>query len=165
MFRFTAFSAIAVAFILSVSWFVFARTGAQDEPVVCGQPFEGAWFSVQIPDGMTAHPVSTSNAVWVRSDDGQTEFYLYAPKWGGLPYDIFLGATKRTELERTETTNTDYTVLELHYDALIGRFEITQSKDPVSHLTIGYRTETGRLSQDFVKKFDCFKKSINQFSK
>lgn len=157
---------IGVALLLVLAFQARWFSAAEDQHVCGGTPYEGAWFTVQIPAGMTvttARPSSTGegfDSIWAQSKDSDTEFYLYAPQWGGTPYDIFLGSLARQE----ESVGHGHTDLELTYENSIGRFEIIHSSDPVSHRTIGFRSQTGQLSDEERLKFECFKKSIDQFS-
>jgi hypothetical protein len=160
---------VLCAFIV-LQW-SFSKPRAQADTVNCkGTQFEGAWFKVQIPAGMTAVdslPSSSgegADSIWVSASAGNTQFYAYAPQWAGTPYDIFLGARDRRELSRKETENKNRTELELQYEDAVGKFQIVQSNDPVSHLTTGYRTKTGDLSPEELQQYACFKGSIDQFS-
>ncbi|MGC3938972.1 hypothetical protein ACOTTU_14315 [Roseobacter sp. EG26] len=169
--RYVIPAGIVLLLSLSFSWFWLSGSNATAEHDGCGGfQYEGAWFTVKIPQGMEVEPSRTSSidkealSIWVRSEDGRTEFYLYSPQWGGTPYDIFLGALAKRELTQRDTPTDNFTDLELTYKDAIGRFEISQSSDPVSHRTVGYRTKTGELSQETLQKYDCFKNSINQYS-
>ena len=135
-----------------------------------GTELSGAWFSALAPSGMmvSAARVAPGDggalSVWLRSDDGSTEFYLFSPQWGGTPYEIFLGVTDKQEMVAVESPARRSVQLELIYEDTIGRYSMTQSSDPVSHLTVGYRTQTGALTAEYLKKYDCFVSSIQQYA-
>jgi hypothetical protein len=168
--KFAIFGGLVLCAVIVFQW-SNSQPRAQAEQANCnGTEFEGAWFNVQIPDGMTATQSLASStgegadSIWVSSASGATQFYVYSPQWGGTPYDIFLDATKRREINRKETEQQSQTDLELTYQNQTGRFDIVQSNDPVSHLTTGYRSSTGELTQQELQQYTCFKGSINQFS-
>lgn len=162
---------LAAFVFLSIQFSGRSETNAAENQSDCvGTLYEGAWFSAQIPTDMEVQPSLTSSSgegadsIWVRSEDGQTEFYLYSPQWSGTPYDIFVGAQDRNELTRQDTQTDSFVELELTYESSVGRFEIAQSSDPVSHKTVGYRTTNGELSPESSQKYDCFKISITQYA-
>jgi hypothetical protein len=168
--KFAIFGGLIICGLVLLQW-SFLEPRAQTDPQNCtGTKFTGAWFNIQIPEGMTATQSLASStgdgadSIWVRSETGETEFYAYAPQWGGTPYDIFLGATDRREVSRKETVQQNHTDLELRYEKNIGRFDMVQSNNPISHLTTGYRNKTGELSPNELLQYACFKGSINQFS-
>ena len=166
-FRFCAISAS----VFCILWFWLAEVAIATPDNACeGTVFRGAWFTAVAPSGMEiiASRVAPAEGValsaWLRSEDASTEFYIFAPQWGGTPYDIFLGAESKREMVVIDSQSLRFDQLELIYDDKVGRYSITQSSDPVSHLTVGYRTRTGTLTEDFLRKYDCFVNSINQYS-
>ena len=165
-----ALSVLCVIFLLTRGYWQPSRTVAEEITTCNGTRYEGAWFEVQIPAGMTVIPSSPSStgegsdSIWVRSDADDTEFYLYAPQWGGTPYDIFLGVSDRQELAQDERESRVFSELQLQYENSVGRYETEQSTDPVSHRTIGFRNKSGALSDEDQLRFNCFKESIIQFS-
>lgn len=144
---------------------------AAGSPGACeGTSFPGAWFTALNPSGMEVS-VSRESAnengilsVWLRSEDGKAEFFLFSPQWGGTPYEIFLGAKSKNEIIVIESQSLKIVQLELVYDDLVGRYSITESSDPASHLTVGYRTQDGTLNEEFLQKYKCFMDSIVQYS-
>ncbi len=159
-----------VSFLL-ILWCWLATAAIADPQGTCdGTEVKGAWFTALAPSGMatTASRVSPGDggalSVWLRSDDGSTEFYVFSPQWGGTPYEIFLGARSKREVVAVESQTLRSVQLELVYADAIGRYSMTQSSDPVSHLTVGYRTQTGTLTKEYLQKYNCFVNSINQYA-
>ncbi|MEM9898999.1 MAG: hypothetical protein AAF742_06430 [Pseudomonadota bacterium] len=160
------------SFTLFVSTvFLPLNAGAADRTGACsGDVYEGAWFSAQLPPGMTVEPVRTDAigdgalSVWMTTQDQQAEFFVYAPQWGGTPFEIFLGATERRELIEIESPNRVITHIQLTYEDAVGRYTVDQSFSPASHLAVGYRTATGSLTEANLEAFLCFKESIEQFA-
>lgn len=135
-----------------------------------GSELRGAWFTALNPPGMhvsaSRDTVDENGAlsVWLISEDGTTEFFLFSPQWGGTPYEIFLGAQSKNEVEVIAAQSFGVVQLELIYEDMVGRYTITRSSDPVTHLTVGYRTKDGTLSKEHLQKYRCFTDSIIQYS-
>ena len=148
---------------------VVGNLAVASPPASCGgSNFRGAWFAAIIPFGMeltaSRNSADGSGAIsaWLTTEDGMTEFFVFSPQWGGTPYEIFLEAQSREDMAIIQSDTLQVVQLQLTYEDMVGRFTITQSSDPISHLTYGYRTHDGSLDQEFVQKYMCFTSSIIQ---
>lgn len=168
----TSLSCFVIAALLLMRFGVsLGNTAVASSPKKCeGSNLRGAWFTalnplgMEISDSREAVDENGALSIWLTSEDGTAEFFLFSPQWGGTPYEIFLGAESKNEVDVIDSPSLRVVQLELVYEGMIGRYTITQSNDPASHLTIGYRTQDGKLSEEHLQRFRCFTDSIIQFS-
>lgn len=73
--------------------------------------YEGAWFTVEYPEGFIAEDLLKSStndkgydSAWFTSPDGKVRFYVYSPQWNGNPSDIQLLSSEKLVDEKTETS-------------------------------------------------------------
>ncbi|MEO1562006.1 MAG: hypothetical protein AAFR98_01110 [Pseudomonadota bacterium] len=79
------------------------------------QTFEGAGFSIEVPEGFDVEPSLQSNStpgefdsVRFHSPDNQVVFYVFAPKHGGMPADIMMRPGEEQVVAERGDTKGDY---------------------------------------------------------
>lgn len=130
-----------------------------------GQAIEGPWFRFLLPDGMTVDGVSNgqvkSSSVWLDSQVAgePISFFLFSPRHGGKPYQIFLDSTDVRKLVEFDTENGETEMYIITYkDGTIGRFEGNAQR------ITGLRVGSSPLGQEELEKYNCFLSSIEQYA-
>ena len=154
------FTAVTTLFLLSIS----AQT----------RTYEGAWFSAAYPESFTATGSMQSttddenfdSAVFV-SPDGDVEFYIFAPQWGGHPTDIGLEKNEK-EGDRNETKSKDKIITSWTISANDGSYtrsyqEIKNPKENTVKI-IGVKYNNAAAYEKYKNDYLAFKKSVQQFA-
>jgi len=79
------------------------------------ETFQGAAFQISVPDGFEVEPSLQSNtnpgqydSVKVHSQDGSVSFYVFAPRYGGIPADIVLRPAEEKLIEERGSDTDEY---------------------------------------------------------
>ena len=136
--------------------------------------YRGAWFEVAYPAGFTAAPSLPSptapgaDSATFTAPDGSVSFYVYAPRWGGIPDDIALDP--RTETLDAERVITAGPVMRRWFtiaarDGSYQRSYLTTTDDrgPTSR-TIGLRYVSEDALARYEAEYLAFRESLRQFS-
>ena len=77
--------------------------------------FQGAAFRIGVPEGFEVEPSLQSNtnpaaydSVKVHSEDGNVTFYVFAPRYGGIPADIVLRPAEEKLIEERGSDTDEY---------------------------------------------------------
>ena len=136
--------------------------------------FSGAWFEIDAPADFTVRPSlpSTSadgfDSAFFASPDGNVEFYVHAPQWGGEPTDIAIDPT--TETLSDEKVVTDGPITRRWYtisadDGSYSRSYLTttDARGPTER-TVGIRYRSIEDLRANTAAYTAFRDSLRQFA-
>lgn len=142
--------------------------------------YNGSWFSIAYPEEFTPSPttpvdhydqyefVETDEARFV-SADGEVEFFVYSPQWGGDPGD-YLEVAEGEEVESDKTEAEEVMPTNIH------RWCTLKSKDgaytrafyskktETTHLVFGIRYKSQEVYEQYKEAYIAFKKSLEQYA-
>lgn len=135
--------------------------------------FQGAWFEVWYPDGWAAVPSLASesrsagvDSVFLRSPDGEVEFYIFAPQWSGEPRDIALDpATEHldsSEISESASKSIRWYTISAMNGAYTRSYQDTKGESTRSVVGIKYRSDDAYRKH--LSAYLQFKKSLRQFA-
>ena len=136
--------------------------------------YEGAWFSAEYPESYSAKGSLQSktdeqgfDSALFTSPDGEVEFYVFAPQWGGNPTDI---AVKENEKkgDTEETTSNHKIIKSWTIAAKDGSYQ--RSYQETTHefeegiKVIGIKYKSKAAYENCKSDYLAFKKSIQHFA-
>ena len=156
-----------IMYTLLVTLFCF-KTSAQTKT------YETSWFSAEYPASFLAKGSLQSktdeegfdSAVFT-SPDGEVEFYVFAPQWGGEPTDIVLKGYEK-ESAREEIKSNHKIIRSWSITAKDGSY--TRSYQETKHefengiKVVGVKYNNFATYKKYKSDYLAFKKSIRQFA-
>jgi hypothetical protein len=136
--------------------------------------FTGAWFKVTVPPDFIAKPSMKSNSgngyesAFFDSPDGDVEFYIFSPQWGGDPTDI--GVDQNIEKINSTTTQksrnkiTTWSEISAIDGSYLRAYQDTKSQNGSNHWVIGLKYKSQMAYDKYKQAYLAFKKSLVQFS-
>jgi len=136
--------------------------------------FTGAWFKVTVPSDFTAKPSMRSSSgngyesVFFDSPDGDVEFYVFSPQWGGEPNDISIDAnTEKVISTLSQTSNgliKTWNVIQALDGSYYRSYQDTKAQGGNIHWIIGLKYKSKAAHEKYKQAYLSFKKSLIQLS-
>jgi RNA polymerase subunit RPABC4/transcription elongation factor Spt4 len=136
--------------------------------------FTGAWFKITAPSDFIVKPSMKSSSgsgyesAFFDSPDGDVEFYVFSPQWGGEPNDINIDAnTEKVISTLTQTSNgltKTWDVIQALDGSYYRSYQDTKTQGGNIHWIIGLKYKSKAAHEKYEKAYLSFKKSLTQFS-
>lgn len=146
------------------------------------EKYNGNWFSIDYPTVFIASPLEpvetwdgdfehvSTNEAFFTSPDGQVEFFVYSPQWGGTPKDYLeIKANETITSEKEQTSGDDtwpITDKWVTIEDMKGNYmrAYHSRKTESTHLVFGIRYTSQKAYDDYKSAYLEFKKSLVQFA-
>jgi hypothetical protein len=136
--------------------------------------FTGAWFTVTVPADFTARPSMQSRSgsgyesAFFDSPEGDVEFYIFSPQWGGDPTDnnIDNNIEKITSTyhETSKGLIKKWTEIQALDGSYFRAYQDTKVQNGTIHWIIGLKYKSKAAYAKYKPAYLSFKKSLKQFS-
>lgn len=153
----------------AVAAMFFLHMSAQD------RTFTGAWFEVKYPSDFTAQGsmVSASgeenqfDSAFFTSPDGEVEFYIFSPQWGGEPTDIGLQPNEKEtnrEVKNTANRTVTYWTISAQNGSYVRSYQETRNEIENTVWVVGIKYKNQKAYDRYKKQYIAFKSSLQQFA-
>ena len=134
--------------------------------------YEGAWFSIDFPADFrerSSIPSSTADgydSAFFVSPDGEVEFYVYSPQWGGDPGDIALDPKTERMGDQAVSAEGGKTVRRWTIEAKDGSYRrsYVETREGTVSWVIGIRYADDEALARYRGAYVRFKGSIRQLA-
>jgi hypothetical protein len=143
------------------------------------EKYNGTWFSISYPGDFTASPTgptgSTSDYTFVETDeakfispDGEVEFFVYSPQWGGDPASYLnTAANEKMISEKADSTDKASGITRwITFTDVSGKYtrSVTSIKTESTHLVFGIKYKDAKAYDKYKDAYTAFKKSLVQYA-
>ena len=142
-----------------------------------GKKYNGSWFSVEIPTGFSASPLSPEkhidNYSFVETDearftspDGTVEFFIYSPQWSGNPKDYLVQQSNEKIVDGMEETNLETSHRWGTFEDKDGKYTRAYHsiRTESTHHVFGVKYTDKKSYERYKAKYMAFKKSLQQYA-
>jgi hypothetical protein len=136
--------------------------------------YEGAWFTIEYPDGFLIAPATSRDpaagvdSVFFESPYHHVRFYVVSPQWGKLDTDISLRPEDEHRLYQKTTRSNERNVVTSLIRATNGTYsrevEEYYEQDGQIYWAFEFRYDTEPTRAKYAETFTRFKASLTQFS-
>ena len=153
----------------AVAAMFFLHLSAQD------RTFTGAWFEVKYPSDFTAQGsmVSASgeenqfDSAFFTSPDGEVEFYIFSPRWGGEPTDIALRSNEKAgnrQVKQTAKQTVTHWTISAQDGSYVRSYQETRNEVENTVWVVGIKYKNQKAYDRYKKQYIAFKSSLQQFA-
>ncbi|RRD76988.1 hypothetical protein [Tannerella forsythia] len=153
----------------AVAAMFFLHFSAQD------RTFTGAWFEVKYPSDFTAQGsmVSASgeenqfDSAFFTSPDGEVEFYIFSPQWGGEPTDIALRSNEKAgnrQVKQTAKQTVTHWTIGAQDGSYVRSYQETRNEVENTVWVVGIKYKNQKAYDRYKKQYIAFKSSLQQFA-
>lgn len=153
----------------TVAAIFFLHLSAQD------RTFTGAWFEVKYPSDFTAQgsmgggsaEENLFDSAFFTSPDGEVEFYIFSPMWGGEPTDIGLQPNEKEtnrEVKNTANQTVTYWTISAKDGSYVRSYQETRNEMENTVWVVGIKYKNQKAYERYKKQYIAFKSSLQQFA-
>lgn len=153
----------------AVAALFFLHLSAQD------RTFTGAWFEVKYPSDFIAQGsmVSASgeenqfDSAFFTSPDGEVEFYIFSPQWGGEPTDIALRSNEKEgnrQVKKTANQTVTHWTISAKDGSYVRSYQEIRNEMENTVWVVGIKYKNQKAYERYKKQYIAFKSSLQQFA-
>ena len=137
--------------------------------------YKGAWFEVKYPPSFRVQPslksataVNGYDSAFFLSPDGEAEFYVFSPQWGGDPTDIEMNQEREALVSQDFENRGEKKIRMVTVKDKAGTYKRSwiDTQDTLSNtrLVFGFKYKDQQSYNKYRQAYLLFKSSLKQFA-